>query len=544
MTSDDRDTPSGGVSLAVVNARIWTGDSRRPWADGLAVRGDRLEVVGSSAEVRKVAGSGARVLDAKGAFLAPGFVDSHVHFLAGGFRLGSVQLRDARTPQEFTDRLAAFAREAPRGSWILGGDWDHEQWGGELPSRQWVDAVTPYNPVWISRLDGHMALANSAALQEAGVDRHAASSAGGLIVRDARGEPTGILKDTAMLLVLRAIPEHGVEQEDAALGAAMRHVARYGVTAVHHMGSWADLDVFRRAHAAGTLTTRIRAAVPLETADRLREAVTEGGSGDQWLSIGALKGFVDGSLGSHTAAFLEPYSDAPEDAGLLIHEPDELYELCRAGEAAGLQLVLHAIGDRAVRLQLDVFERLLGEFGVRDRRWRMEHAQHVAAADRARFGALGVIASVQPSHLVDDGRWAEKVVGRVRYGECYSFRSLRDAGARLAFGSDWFVAEPVPLAGMAAAMTRSVSGPDGEFVWSAWEQLSAEDALVATTRDAAVAGFAEGETGQLRRGMLADFVLLDTDLTTVAPAEIASTEVLCTVVGGRPVFEHDSLEVA
>lgn len=537
----------------MVNARIWTGDVRRPWADGLAVRGDRLELVGSSAEVRKLAGRDTRVLDAKGAFVAPGFVDSHVHFLAGGFRLGSVQLRDARTPEEFTTRLAAFAREAPIGSWIVGGDWDHEQWGGELPTLHWIDAATPNHRVWISRLDGHMALANSAALQAAGVDRHTESPSGGVIVLDDSGEPSGILKDTAMTLVLRAIPEPGAAEEDAALTAAMRHVARHGVTAVHHMGTWADLEVFRRAHAAGSLTTRIRAAVPIETAERLQATIADQGNGDDWLGIGALKAFVDGSLGSHTAAFLQPYADAPDDTGLLIHEPDALYELCRAGEAAGLQLIVHAIGDRAVRLQLDVFDRLHREFGVRDRRWRIEHAQHVATVDRARFGALDVIASVQPAHLVDDGSWAERVVGADRMTEGYSFRSLREAGARLAFGSDWFVAEPVPLAGIAAAVSRRVPRATGgdygsvgtrsgtsretDFVWSAAERLTLEEALVATTRDAAYAGFSEDRTGRLRRGMLADFVLVDSDITAVDEEQLPAAKVLMTVVGGRVVHE-------
>lgn len=559
MTNEDRDSRAGGVSLAVVNARIWTGDARRPWADGLAVGGDRLDLVGSSAEVRKLATRGTRVLDAKGAFVAPGFVDSHVHFLAGGFRLGSVQLRDARTPAEFVARLAAFAREVPAGGWITGGDWDHEQWGGELPGRDWIDAVTPNHPVWVSRLDGHMALANSAALHAAGVDGHTEVPDGGVIVLNDSGQPSGILKDAAMTLVLRAIPEPGATQEDAALAAAMRHVARHGVTSVHHMGTWGDLDVFRRAHAAHALTTRIRAAVPIETAERLQATIADQGPGDSWLNIGALKVFVDGSLGSHTAAFLEPYTDAPDDSGLLIHEPDALYELCRTGEAAGLQLIVHAIGDRAARLQLDVFERLQHEFGARDRRWRIEHAQHVAAADRARFGELGVIASVQPLHLVDDGSWAERVVGAERMAESYSFRSLRDAGARLAFGSDWFVAEPVPLAGMGAAVTRMVPGAvapgyrsahahpaaDGRssgFVWSEGERLTVEEALVATTRDAAYAGFAESRTGRLVRGMLADFVILDADPLDAEPERIAELEVRMTVVGGRVVHEA-SLQV-
>lgn len=527
------------VSLAVVNARVWTGDPSRPWVDGLAVRGDRLAAAGSSAEVRKLAGSSARVVDARGAFVAPGFIDSHVHFLPGGFRLGWVQLRDARTPEEFVRRVAGRARALPPGSWILGGDWDHENWGGELPRRDWLDAVTPDNPVWITRLDGHMALANGAALSAAGIDRHSQSPEGGQIVRDEAGEPTGVLKDTAMELVSRAVPPPDASAEDAALDAAMRYVAAQGVTTVHHMGTWEELAVFERAHAAGRLRTRIRAAVPIHDWRRLRDLVAERGRGDDWLSIGAVKGFVDGSLGSHTAAFLEPYEDAPDDTGLLVLQPDYLHELVRDADAAGLQIILHAIGDRAVRLQLDVFERVLSENGPRDRRWRMEHAQHVAAADRARFGELQVIASVQPCHLSDDARWAERVIGARRVNEAYSFRSLRDAGARLVFGSDWFVAPPVPLQGIFSAMTRlPLDGP--EEPWGADEQLGAAESLVAYTRDAAFAAFDENRLGTLKRGMLADFVLLDRDLTSVPAKEVAAAQVLMTVVGGEVV--HDAVQ--
>lgn len=534
----------GPVSLAVVNARVWTGDVRRPWADAIAVRGERLAAVGSSAEVRKLAGTAARVVDARGAFVAPGFIDSHVHFLDGGFRLASVQLRDARTPQAFIQRIAEFARNrASAGEWILGGDWDHEQWGGELPTRAWIDAVTPEHPVWVSRLDGHMALANSLALRLAGVTRATEAPPDGQIVRDASGEPTGILKDGAMALVQRAVPAPSAAAQDAALDAAMRHVNAQGVTAVHHMAfTWDDLAVFERARDAGRLTTRIRTAVPIADYARLREMVAERGTGDAWLSIGALKGFVDGSLGSHTAAFLAPYADAPGDTGLLVHEPEQLLALVREGDAAGLQLVLHAIGDRAVRLTLDVFEHVRAAHGARERRWRIEHAQHVARADLPRFGALGVIASVQPYHAVDDGQWAERVIGAERLPEAFAFRSLRDAGARLAFGSDWFVAPPMPILGIHAAVTRqTLDGrhPDG---WQPQERLTVEDALAAYTRDAAYAGFAEAEVGMLRRGMLADFVLVDRDLTRTAPEALREARVLLTTVAGRVVYADPALE--
>ena len=526
------------MTLAVVNARVWTGDPRRPWADAIAVRGDRIAAVGSSAEVRKMAATDTRIVDAAGRLVVPGFIDSHVHFLDGGFALSSVQLRDARTPEEFVARIADFAATVPPGTWITNGDWDHEQWGGELPRRDWIDSVTAGHPVWINRLDGHMSLANTAALRAAGVTRETSDVEGGEIVRDAAGEPTGVLKDNAMGLVSRVVPAPGAALEDRALDTAMRHVAAQGVTSVVHMGSWHDLDVFRRAHAAGRLTTRIYAAVPLSTWQRLRDTVAAVGRGDEWLRIGGLKGFVDGSLGSHTAAFFEPFTDAPSDTGLLVEDPDDLYAWTSGADAAGLHVMVHAIGDRAIATQLDIFERVARENGARDRRFRIEHAQHIRPADISRFAALGVTASMQPYHAIDDGRWAEKAIGPERIRTTYAFRSLIDAGARVAFGSDWFVAPPTPLVGIYAAVTRRTLDDRNPNGWVPEQRIGVEEALRAYTRDAAWAAWAEAERGTLERGKLADFVLIDRDLTRIAPEEIRDARVEMTVVGGRVVFER------
>jgi predicted amidohydrolase YtcJ len=526
------------ITLAVVNARAWTGDSRRPWADGIAVAGDRIAIVGSSAEVRKAAGAGARVIDAGGMMLVPGFIDSHIHFIDGGFGLASVQLRDARTPSEFIARIKTFAASAPPGTWITEGNWDHELWGGELPRREWIDSITPNIPVWVQRLDGHMGLANTAALRAGGITRATPDVDGGTIVRDASGEPTGILKDNATGLIGRVIPPPSSEQMQRALDAAMRFVAEQGVTSVHHMGSWGELAAFEQAHAAGRLRTRIYAAVPLASWQRLRDTVAARGRGDAWLKRGLLKAYVDGSLGSHTAAFFEPFTDAPNDRGLLVNTPENLQAWVAGADRAGLHVAVHAIGDRAINLILGIFERAAGDNGPRDRRFRVEHAQHIAPADIPRFGALGVIPSMQPYHAIDDGRWADKVIGPERSRTTYAFRSLLDARAPVAFGSDWYVAPPTPLEGIYAAVTRRTIDEKQPGGWVPEQKISVEEALRAYTLGAAYAEFAERDKGSLERGKLADFVLLDRDLTRIPPETIRDARVTMTVVGGQVVFSR------
>jgi predicted amidohydrolase YtcJ len=526
-------------SVAFVNAKVWTGDAARPWADALTVAGERISAVGSSAEVRKRASRDGQLIDVRQMMIVPGFVDAHVHTLAGGLGLSSVQLRDAATRDEFAHRIADFAARCSPGEWILRGDWDHEQWGGELPTRQWIDRVTPNNPVWINRHDGHMSLANGAALRAAGVTSDTHDIPGGTIVRDPQGEPTGILKDNAASLVERHVPPPTDGALDRALEAAMRYLAARGVTSVHHMGTWADLAVFERAHAARGLRTRIYAAVPIDSWRRLADRVHAAGGGDFWLRIGALKGFVDGSLGSHTAAMLAPFADSPADAGLLVNSVEDLERWTASADAAGLHVIMHAIGDRAVRLQLDIFERAARANGPRDRRFRIEHAQHLDRADVSRFGALDVIASMQPYHAIDDGRWAERLIGVERAQLAFPFRALLDAGARLAFGSDWFVAPPTPLEGIAAAAARRTldgAHPDG---WIPEQRIGVEDALRAYTSNGAYASFEEDDKGMLARGMLADFVVIDRDLTRTPPGEVADAKIIATVAGGRTVYAAD-----
>lgn len=524
------------AGLVVRNARVWTADAGRPWAEALVVRDGRLLLVGSNSEAWRFAG--AREIDAGGRFVVPGFIDSHVHFLTGGFRLSSVQLRDAKTREEFVDLIAKFAESVPEGTWITGGDWDHEQWGGTLPSRDWIDKATPRHPVWVNRLDGHMALANTLALQAGGVTRSTRDPAGGEIVRDARGVPTGILKDNAMALVARAVPEPPAEMQDRALDEAMRHVAANGVASVHHMGGWDDLVVFERARKAGRLKTRIYAAVPLSTWERLRDKVEKEGRGGEWLRWGVLKAFVDGSLGSRTAAFEEPYAGTPGERGLFVTPPDTLRAWIDGADQAGLHLAVHAIGDRANRVLLELYDEVARKNGPRDRRFRIEHAQHLKQEQVAHLTRLGVIPSMQPYHAIDDGRWAERVLGPGRIGDMYVFATLLENGARLAFGSDWFVAPPSVAMGLSAAVTRRTldgKNPDG---WVPREKIDVEAALRAYTIDAAYASFEEKEKGSLEPGKLADFVVLDKDPFQVALESLGDLQADITVVGGEVVYER------
>ena len=524
------------ADLVIRDARVWTGDDAMPWAEAVASRGERIIAVGSNADIESLIGDATEVVSIPGSMLVPGFIDTHVHFISGGAGLASVQLRDAATPEEFAARIDAFAETVAPGDWIMYGDWDHEMWGGELPRRDWIDAVTPDNPVWVSRLDGHMALANSLALELAGVDADTPDVDGGEIVRYDDGRPTGILKDNAMALVGTAIPAASMRQLDREASAAMRHVAGNGVTTVHDMAGWQSLATYRRAHGRGDMITRIYSVVPLRDWERLRDEVAARGTGDEWLRIGGLKGFMDGSLGSHTAAMLTPFTDEPDDSGFLINELDDLREWITGADAAGLQVMVHAIGDRAIRDLLDLYLDAREANGERDRRFRMEHAQHIHPVDIERFAIQDVIASMQPYHAIDDGRWAEKIIGPARAQTTYAFRSLIDAGAKVAFGSDWSVAPATPLEGIYAAVTRRTldgANPEG---WVPTQKVTVEQALHAYTTVAAYASFDEDLKGALKPGLLADFVMLDRDITRIAPESIRDAKVLRTVVGGRVVY--------
>lgn len=534
---NQQDQPVTPATLVISDAVIWTGNPQEAWADAIAVAGDRIVAIGTRDEVAPYIGPDTEVVVATGKMVVPGFIDTHVHFATGGSGLASVQLRDAATPDEFSRRIGDFASSLQPGEWVLNGTWDHENWGGELPTRAWIDELTPDNPVWVFRLDGHMALANSRALELAGVDADTPDIDGGEIVRDADGRPTGILKDNAMGLVESVVPPPSEALLERQIRAAMQHAAAQGVTTVHDMAGWDSMAAYRRLHAAGKLDTRIYSVVPLSDWERLRNEVATNGRGDEWLRIGGLKGFMDGSLGSHTAAMLEPFSDAPDDSGFLINSLDDMRRWIGGADAAGLQVMVHAIGDKAIRDLLDIYHDVAQENGERDRRFRIEHAQHIHPDDLPRFAVQDVIASMQPYHAIDDGRWAEKVIGPERAQTTYAFRSLILSGADVAFGSDWFVAPVEPLPGIYAAVTRRTldgANPDG---WVPSQKVSVEQALRAYTAVAAFASFDEHLKGTLAPGMLADFVLLDRDLVHIPPADIRDTRVLRTVVGGRTVYE-------
>jgi predicted amidohydrolase YtcJ len=524
------------ADLILVGGRVWTGTGLQ--ATAIAVRHGRITAVGSDAEVERLAGSGTDRVVLNGRMVVPGFFDSHTHFIAGGFELAGVQLRDAATPAEFARRIAAFASRQP-GVWITGGDWDHELWGGMLPRRDWIDSLTPSTPVFVHRLDGHMALANTVALVRAGITDRTPNPPGGTIVRDAAGSATGLLKDEAMSLVSAVLPHPTSLEYDRALDAAMRYAIERGVTHVTDMGTWDGLETYRRAAKAHRLPVRVYAAVPIATWGRMADFVTKHGRGDDRLAWGAVKGFVDGSLGSSTAWFYAPYTDDPTTSGLMVTDTATLRSQILAADSAGLQVIVHAIGDRANDWLLDVFAAASSAHRNADPRFRIEHAQHLTAEAFPRFARLGVIASVQPYHAIDDGRWAEKRIGPDRSASAYAFRSLLDAGAHVAFGSDWTVAPLDPLYGIYAAVTRRTLDGVHPHGWIPAQRITVEEALAAYTREGAYAAFQEDRMGTIDVGKYADLVVLGGDLLTVDPTEIDDVPVDMTIVNGAVEFRRD-----
>lgn len=529
------------ADLIITNAKVWTVDKAHPSAQAVAVLGDRIVAVGTNAEVKAWRDAGTRVIDAGGKLLLPGFNDSHVHFVDGGLQLDAVELNDATSAEEFARRIGERARKTARGEWLEGGDWDETKWTPAiLPTRELIDPVTGDTPVFVSRYDGHMALANSVALRLAGVTAQTPDPPGGVIVRDAEGNPTGALKDSAMDYVYKIIPPLSHDRRLHAVKRALAHAAELGVTSVQHMNpDYADIAVYAELLDRGGLTTRIYAA-PLITqvGDQVKIGIRRA-FGGPYLRIEALKAYADGSLGSRTAYFFEPFSDQPGNHGLLSDEMQPLSlmrDRMMQADAAGLQLCTHAIGDQGISVILDLYEEIIKAHGPADRRLRIEHAQHMAAKDFDRFAKLGVIASMQPYHAIDDGRWAEARIGHDRASRTYAFRTFLDHGVRLAFGTDWNVAPLNPMLGIYAAVTRATLDGKNPNGWFPEQKLTVAETVEAYTMGSAYAEFQEKEKGSITPGKLADMVLLSDDIFAISPEKIRDVHVLTTIVGGKLVW--------
>jgi len=527
------------TDLAILNAKIWTVNKAQPAAEAVAVQGDRISLVGSNADVRKTIGPHTRVLDAAGRLALPGFNDSHVHFLVGGQSLVGVMLRDTRDEAEFVERLRTYVAGLPRGEWVTGGQWDHEAWPSrKRPSRWLIDPVTPDNPLLIHRLDGHLAVANSLASRLAGITQDTPDPPGGKIERDPKtGQPTGILMDRAQSLVSRVMPPPTEEKCSQAAEAAMRHAAALGVTSVHSIVSAPEFRLYQELHRAGRLTTRIYAILNEELAAAAGQTGLASGFGAPLLRTGAVKIYADGSLGARSALLFEPYDDNPATSGLAIHSEDDLCRMALEADAAGLQIVMHAIGDKAAHMALTALERVPPPGDCSARRHRIEHAQLVRPADRARFGRLGLIASLQPSHCTDDMRWIQKALGaRTIYS--YPFRSLLDAGARVCLGTDWPVEPLDPLLGIHAAVTREFpsGGPPGG--WHPAEKVTVAEAVEAYTLGSAYAEFQDDQKGSIEEGKLADLAILSSDIFTAPPGDILRARVETTILGGEIIYNR------
>ncbi|PYX58710.1 MAG: amidohydrolase [Acidobacteria bacterium] len=533
------------ADLIITHAKVWSVDQAHPSAQAVAVLGDRIVAVGSAADVDAWRGPHTHVLNAGGKLLLPGFNDAHVHFVMGGEQLESVQLNDATSPEEFAGRIAERAGKTSKEEWIRGGNWDETKWNpATLPTKELIDKLTPNTAVFVVRYDGHMGLANSVALRLAGITAQTPDPPGGVIVRDAQGNPTGILKDAATEYVNRVIPPMSHEQRLRTIRHALAHAASLGVTSIADMNdeysdSYADIEAYSELLEQGELTARVYVAPSISDWPDQAKIGLRHAFGSSYLRVGALKGFADGSLGSRTAYFFEPFDDDPSNRGLLRAQMQPLSamrERMMRADASGLQVSMHAIGDQAISMVLDLYSEVEKSHGAGDRRFRIEHAQHMAAKDFDRFRQLHVIASVQPTHAIDDGRWAETRIGHDRASRTYAFRTFLNHGVRLAFGTDWEVAPLDPMLTIYAAVTRATLDGKRPGGWFPEQKLTVPEAVEAYTMGSAYAEFQDKEKGSITPGKLADMVLVSDDLFTIAPAKIREVKVLKTIVGGKIVF--------
>ena len=511
-------------------------------AQAMAVRDARIVAVGSNAEIEKLKGKHTQVVDLGGHFVMPAFNDAHVHLANAGFEKLHVELAGARSLAEMQQRIAAAAQTTPAGDWLTGRGWDHTLWPDQkLPTRQDLDAVTGDHPAIFTRVDGHISVANSAALKFAGITRSTPDPPGGKIDHDAQGEPTGILRETVKDDLLARLPPPSPAQRRRGLELALADAAQWGITSAQDNSQWEDFLVLEDLEREGKLTLRVAEWLPFNALlQQLQEHRAHHPKDDNLLHTTMLKGFMDGSLGSRTAAMLAPYADDPGNKGLARYEQAKLDQMAVERVRAGFQLGFHAIGDRAVEMALDAFAaaerdaRERGQVPAQGFRFRVEHAQITTPEQIRRFGDLGAIASMQPNHLLTDMRWAEARLGKDRAAHSYAWKEFLDAGVPLCFGTDYPVEPITPFRGLYAAITRR--SEDGKQEYFPNEKLTIEQAIAAYTTGSAYAQFAEHEKGLLQPGMLADFVVLDRDITRVEPDAILKTRVLRTVVGGKTVY--------
>lgn len=529
-----------------LHGRIYTNDPAHPWASAMAVRDGKIACIGDISMVMLDCATGEtpETVQLNNRFIMPGFNDAHVHLGGAAIDKLSVQLNGVATIEELQKRVAANVTQHKEGEWITGSGWDHTLWADRaFPTRQELDAVSPNNPVFLTHISGHVAVANSAALKIANIVKTTADPAGAKIERDANGEATGmLLEDGAMHLVRTKIPELTPEQIRQGLEMVLADVAKNGITSVQDNSDWEYFALYHQLKEEGKLTVRITEWLPFDAAiGDLRNMRAEGGVSDPMLRTGMLKGFLDGALGSHTAALLAPYSDDPTTSGILTANVDEYRKMAIERDKAGFQIGFHAIGDKANRAALDIFEAVEKVNGPRDRRDRVEHAQVISPEDLPRFAALKVIASMQPSHETTGMRWAEQRLGPERSKGAYAWSSLQKSGARLAFGTDYDVEVLSPFRGLYACATRALpadeAAVDAVGAWQPLEKISLEDCIRAYTAGSAYAEFAQGKKGELKAGEYADFIILSADLTKSPPAQYSKTQVLATVVGGRTVYQ-------
>lgn len=508
----------------------------------IAVAGGKVLATGSNEQIQKFKGPKTQVIDLGGHFVMPGFNDAHVHLGSGGFEKLNVDLVGSKSLDDMKQRIAARVKTAAPDEWIVGRGWDHTLWAEQTtPTRADIDSVTGNHPAIFNRVDGHIAIANSAALKAAGVTAQSPDPHGGKIDRDDKGEPTGILRETAMGLVGEKIPPPSSAQRRKAAELALEDAARWGITSAQDNSEWEDFLTYEQMEKEGTLTLRIAEWLPFDApVEKLVKMRQHHSQKDPMLHTTMLKGFMDGSLGSRTAAMLAPYDDDPKNSGIPRYEQDKLNTMAAERAKHGFQIGFHAIGDRGARMALDAFayaeeQSHKGKLPGLLTRDRIEHDQVIAPEDFAKFKKLGVIASVQPNHLLTDMNWAEAHIGPARAKHSYPWKEFEDNGIPLAFGTDYPVEPITPFRGLYAAVTRQNEAGTKEYYLE--QKLTIHDAIAAYTTGSAFAEFAEKQKGTLMPEMLADFVVLDRDITKVAPPEILKTRVLRTVVGGKTVYE-------